>query len=115
MGVTALARSIDRSADRQKNLHDAILVNLFIKYLSRTERLTEEGTENFEQFDSYVSHMMVSAVAWDDVADDAIPSNKFIFPDDPGNHTVTPHCPGACCCSSGLRACGSWFPIVGFI
>jgi hypothetical protein len=115
MGVTALAQAIDKSADRQKNLRDANLVNLFIKYLSKTERLTEEGTENFERFDSYVSRMVISAVAWDNEADDAVPSNKFIFPDDPGNHIVTPHCPGACCCSTGLRSCGSWYPIVAFI
>lgn len=98
-----------------ENLINARLVGLFLDFLCEKGSVTASENKEFKRYCGIVHDMMVSAVAWDDEADDAIPSNKFIFPDDEGNHIDTPRCPGACCCSTGLRSCGSWYPIVAFI
>ena len=111
MGLSA----VKAEAGDDENLINARLVGLFLDFLCAKGSVTANEDKEFRRYCGIVHDMMVSAVAWDDEADDAIPSNKFIFPDDPGNDIATPHCPGACCCSTGLRSCGSWYPIIAFM
>ena len=111
MGLSAV-KVEDRCSE---NLRDARLVGLFLDFLCEKGSVTANEELEFKRYCGIVHEMLTSSVRWDDEADDAIPSNKFIFPDDPGNNIATPHCPGACCCSTGLRSCGSWYPIIAFM
>ena len=114
MGVTSLAQPIDRSADRKKNLRDANLVNLFIRYLSSTERLTEEDTESFKRFDICVSYMALDTASWNCVIDNGTPTNRLFYPPDP-DAKYAENCPGPRCCSTGLDDCTCWYHVVAFI